>query len=407
MTAAADAVAAPPPVTLVRNIGTLLTGDLARPVADADSLLLRDGLVAEVGTAATAGDVDRVVDARGATVAPGLVDSHCHVVLADYTPRQQTAGFLASYVHGGITSVISPGEIHLPGRPTDAVGVKALAVVAQRSWSAYRPGGMKVNGGAVVLEPVLTDADLADLAAVGVRFAKFGFGRYADPADGLPQVRAAQAAGIVVTCHSGGASIPGSKPITTDHLLLLRPDVAGHLNGGTTSLDPAGLATVVAETDMALQIVQAGNLRSALELVVLAREHGAEHRVVLGSDTPTGTGVIPLALLKTIAELSSLGGVHPAVAWTWATGTTSAVYGLDVGVIAPGRPADLVVLDAPWGGLASDAVGALARGDIPGISAVLVDGEIRALTSRNTVAAARSALVTPTPPTPPGSAHVC
>lgn len=392
---------------LVRNIGTLFTGALAHPVVAADSLLLVDGLVAEVGTDATAADVDQVIDARGSTVAPGLIDSHCHVVLADYTPRQQTAGFLASYVHGGITSVISPGEIHLPGRPTDAVGVKALAVLAQRSWSVYRPGGMKVNGGSVVIEPVLTDDDFLEIAGQGVRWAKYGFGRYADPADGLPQVRGAQKAGIVVTCHSGGASIPGSKPIGTDTLLLLRPDVCGHLNGGTTSLDPAGLATIVAETDMALQIVQAGNLRSALELVDLVRDNGAEHRVVIGSDTPTGTGTIPLAIIKTVAELSSLGGVDPAVAWSWATGTVSAVYGLDAGVLAPGRPADLVVMDAPWGGLAPDARGALARGDIPGISAVLIDGEIKALTSRNTVAAARSAVVTPPIPTPSGSAHVC
>lgn len=393
--------------TLVRNIGTLLTGDLAHPVADADSLLLVDGQVAEVGTAATAADVDRVLDVQGATVAPGLIDSHCHVVIGDYTPRQTAVGFLASYLHGGITSVVSPGEIHVPGRPHDAAGVKALAVLAQRSWGAYRPGGMKVNGGTVVIEPVLTDADFAELAAEGVRFAKFGFGRYQDPADGLPQVRGAQAAGILVMCHSGGASIPGSKPITTDHLLLLRPDVCGHLNGGPTSLDPLGLATIVRDTGMALQIVQAGNLRSAIELVELVREHGAEHRVVLGSDTPTGTGTMPLGVLKTVAELSSLAGVDPAVAWAWATGTVSDVYGLDAGVLAPGRPADLVVLDAPWGSLAPDATGALARGDVPGISAVLVDGQIQALTSRNTPAAARRTLVSPAVPEPAGSAHVC
>ncbi len=392
---------------LVRGIGTLFTGDLAHPVASADSLLLLDGRVAEVGTDATPGDVDQVIDAQGTTVAPGLIDSHCHVVLGDYTPRQQAIGFLASYLHGGITSVVSPGEIHLPGRPFDAAGVKALAVLAQRSWSSYRPGGMKVNGGSVVLEPVLTDEDFRELAAEGVRLAKFGFGRYADPADGVPQVRGAQRAGIVVTSHSGGASIPGSKPITTEHLLTLRPDVCGHLNGGTTSLDPAGLVTIVAETDMALQIVQAGNLRSAIEIVELVGEHGAERRVVLGSDTPTGTGTIPLAILKTIAELCSLAGVDPARCWAWATGTVAETFRLDTGVLAPGRPADLVVMDAPWGGLAHDARGALARGDIPGISAVLVDGEIKALTSRNTVAAARSAVVTPPVPLPPGSAHVC
>ena len=63
---------------------------------------------------------------NGATVAPGLIDSHCHVVLGDYTPRQKTVDFLASYVHGGITSVVSPGEIHAQGRPHSAVGRQGL-----------------------------------------------------------------------------------------------------------------------------------------------------------------------------------------------------------------------------------------------------------------------------------------
>ena len=201
---------------------------------------------------------------------------------------------------------------------------------------------MKVHGGAVVIEPVLTDDDFQEIARQGVRLAKFGFGAYDDPADGLPQVRAAQAAGIKVMCHSGGASIPGSKPITVDHLLLLRPDVCGHINGGPTSLDEAGLLTLVNETDLILQFVQAGNLRSAIEITRAVREAGAERRVILGSDTPTGTGVIPLAIMKTMAELCSLAGVEPEVAWAWATGNTRDVYDLASGKIEVGRPADLL-----------------------------------------------------------------
>lgn len=391
--------------TLFSNIGTLVSGTVEAPVIDADSLLVVDDRIAEIGTSVGASEVDRVIDVAGATLAPGLIDSHCHVVFGDYTPRQSAVGFLASYLHGGITSVISPGEIHLPGRPVDAAGVKALAVLAQRSWSTYRPGGMKVNGGSIVIEPVLTANDFLEVAAEGVRFAKFGFGRYSDPADGYQQVWDAQAAGILVTCHSGGASVPGSRPITTRNLLEMRPDICGHINGGPTSLDREGLQEIVASTDLALQLVQAGNLRSAIEVVSMVREAGAERRVVLGSDTPTGTGTMPLGVIKTIAELSSLAGVDPWTAWAWATGTVSTIYGLEAGVIAPSRPADLVVLDAPWGSLASDAHGALARGDIPGISAVLVDGEIHALVSRNTPAAARRASVSPEIPLPAGSAH--
>src|SRR5690606_4379671 len=124
-------------------------------------------LAAQVDAAAT------VIDAQGATLAPGLIDSHCHVVLGDYTPRQKTVDCLASYVHGGITSVVSPGEIHAPGRPHDATGVKALAIAARACFENFRPGGMRVHAGAVVLEPTLRPDDFAELQRAGVHLAKF------------------------------------------------------------------------------------------------------------------------------------------------------------------------------------------------------------------------------------------
>jgi enamidase len=394
------------PTTAITNIGTLFTGDVDEPYGSADSLLIEQGIITQVGDA-RAGEAERIIDAGGATVGPGLIDSHCHVVFGDYTPRQRTVGFLESYVHGGITSCISPGEIHLPGRPHDAEGVKALAVLAQRSWANYRPNGMKVHGGAIILEPVLTADDFREVAAKGVWLAKFGFGLYDDPADGLPQVRDAQAAGIRVMAHSGGASIPGSKPITADHLLLLKPDVCGHVNGGPTSLDDEKLEVLVRDTELVLQLVQAGNLRSSLRVVDAVREIGAEHRVIIGSDTPTGTGVMPLGVLKTIAELASLGGIDPGLVWAWASGSIADVYGLDAGKVQVGRPADLVISDAPWGSHGQGTRGALTRGDIPGISAVLIDGEVRALTSRNTPASATPVVVRPHMEDPCGSEHVC
>jgi enamidase len=387
------------------NAGAVFTGDLAEPLAaDTDTVICDGGTIAAAGAredlAEQIGAADVTLDVRGATIAPGLIDSHCHVVLGDYTPRQQTVGFLASYVHGGITRCVSPGEIHAPGRPHDAAGVKALAIAARACFENFRPGGMRVHAGAVVLEPVLTAQDFADLQAAGVRLAKFGFGRYPDPAEGVDQVRWAQQHGITVMCHSGGASIPGSKPITPEHLLLLRPDVCGHINGGPTSLPEDGVEVVIRETDMALQLVQAGNLRSSLRILDLARETGSLHRVVIGSDTPTGTGVMPLGMIKTVAELSSLGGLPPAQAWALATGNCARVWDLDAGLVRPGRPADLVVMDAPWGSVAGDAAGALARGDIPGISAVLTDGVVRLLASRNTPQAARQVAA------PPSLAHL-
>jgi enamidase len=378
------------------NIGALATGVLEAPRADAESLLVEDGRIRALGAASrtAAGRADVVIDCRGTSVMPGLIDSHCHVVLGDYTPRQKTVDFLDSYVHGGITSVVSAGEgVHAPGRPHDAAASKAIAIAAAKCFEHFHPNGMKVNAGSVVLEPGLADADFVEMARHGVRHAKYGFGGYAHPRDGAPEVQRAQTHGLCVMSHSGGNSIPGSSPITHDVLLHLRPDVCGHVNGGTTSLDEDGLRTIVRETTMALQIVQAGNLRSALFILRLAQEAEALTRVCVASDTPTGTGVMPMGVLKSVCELASLGGLSPETVIALATGNNARAFRLTTGTLAVGQPADLVVCDAPAASMASDALGAIGRGDIPGISAVVIDGVVRVGRSRNTPLAKRLATI--------------
>jgi enamidase len=372
---------------------------LSAPRVEAEAILVEGGRVAAIGAASRTGAAraDVVVDCLGTTVMPGLIDSHCHVVLGDYTPRQKTVDFLDSYVHGGITSVVSAGEgVHAPGRPHDAAASKALAIAAAKCFEHFHPNGMKVNAGSVVLEPGLTDADFAEMAKHGVRHAKYGFGGYAQPRDGEPEVRLAQKHGLCVMSHSGGSSIPGSSPISHEVLLHLRPDVCGHVNGGTTSLDEAGIDRIIAESTMTLQIVQAGNLRSSLHILERARAANALARVCVASDTPTGTGVMPLGVMKSVCELASLGGLPPEVVIALATGNNARAFRLaaGTGTLAVGAPADLVVCDAPSASLAGDALTAIARGDIPGISCVVIDGQVRVGRSRNTPMAKRLATFT-------------
>ena len=381
------------------NIGVVATGVLTAPRLEAEAILVEGGRIVAIRAASKIGaaGADVVVDCRGTTVVPGLIDSHCHVVLGDYTPRQKTVDFLDSYVHGGITSVVSAGEgVHAPGRPHDAAASKALAIAAAKCFEHFHPNGMKVNAGSVVLEPGLTDDDFAEMAKHGVRHAKYGFGGYAQPRDGEPEVRRAQKHGLCVMSHSGGSSIPGSSPISHEVLLHLRPDVCGHVNGGTTSLDEAGIDRIIAESEMTLQIVQAGNLRAALHIVKRAREAGALARVCVASDTPTGTGVMPLGVMKSVCELASLGDLPPEVVIALATGNNARAFRLaaGTGTLAVGAPADLVVCDAPSASLAGDAMTAIARGDIPGISCVVIDGQVRVGRSRNTPMAKRLATFT-------------
>lgn len=378
--------------TLVRNIGQLVSGEIARPLLDADSIVIADGRIAAVGRGLD-DDADTVIDARGTTVAPGLIDSHVHPVFGDFTPRQRTVDFIESAMNGGVTTAISAGEVHLPGRPKDVVGVKALAIVAAKAYAAFRPGGVKVHAGAPILELGMTEADFAEMAAAGVRLVgEIGLGSVKTGKDAAPMVRWARRHGMTVTIHTGGPSIPGSSPIGADVVLEADPHVVGHVNGGTTSMSVKEIERLVA-TEMALEIVHCGNARTALHTLRAAVDARAVHRVILGNDAPSGTGVIPLGILRMVSFLASLGGLAPAEALACATGNTARVYGLDVGVVAPGRAADLVVCDAPIGGVGADALQALAAGDLPGISMVLIDGRPVIGRSRNTPPAARAAEV--------------
>src|SRR2546428_7209008 len=79
-----------------------------------------------------------------------------------------------------------------------------------------------------------------------------------------------------------------------------------------------------------------------------------------------------------------------------ATGNNARIFRLarGTGTITVGAPADLVVCDAPAASLAKDALDAIARGDIPGISCVVIDGRVRVGRSRNTPLAKRLATFT-------------
>ena len=102
---------------------------------------------------------------------------------------------------------------------------------------------------------------------------------------------------------------------------------------------------------------------------------------------------MPLGLIKTVCELASLGDMPAADVMAMATGNTGRVLRVEEGILDVGRPADLVLLQEPLGGTQSGPLEAIGVGDIPGICVVIIDGQIRALRSRNTPAPAREVTV--------------
>jgi enamidase len=379
------------------NLGQIVSGDWRKPFAAGDAITIDGERIASVGTAAAeaVNGADVVIDADGMTAIPGLIDSHVHITFGDYTPRQRTVGYLESYLHGGTTTAISASEVHVPGRPRDVEGVKALAVAAQRCFADWRPGGMRVIAGSVILEPGLQRKDFEEIKQKGVRLAKAGFGAVKSSFDYVPLVADAKAAGLLTTCHTGGSSIPGSGAITGDHLLKMHPHVSFHINGGPTAMPDADFERVIVESEIALQVCTAGNLRTTLLCAKLAQARDAFDRFLIATDTPTGSGIMPLGMLYTIAHLASLTDMPPEQFLCAATGNNARIYGLDSGFLAPGKAADIVLLDAPDGGTQSTALAAIKHGDIAAIGGVITAGVPRFVgRSRNTPATTRKARVT-------------
>ncbi len=365
--------------TLIRNIGAIVTGDLAQPLSEADSVYVEDGLIREVGSDRS--DADTIVDARGLTLTPGLVDGHTHPGFGDFSPTQNSVGWMQAYLHGGTTTVISAGELHLPGLPLERPDPKLyryLAVLARRCSAVYRPGGLKVVGGTMLLTPGMAEADFDELAAEGCRVVKFIFFPYDERLEeGAAYARWAKERGLTVKIHSGGVSRSGlSRPAGAAVVKALRPDVVGHASGGPIPMPLEELEEIVRGTDAYLEIAYAGNPRWTVRLLELVRERDALHRVTVGTDTPSGTGITPRGMLRTIGLMASLGGVAAGQALCLASGNTARAHGVETGFVRPGSPADLLLMGPIAGSGGRDALEALSIGDLPGISMVFVDGEI-------------------------------
>ena len=393
---------------VIRNIGLILSGMLERPILDGDCIVALDGRISAVGREndIDAGNADTLIDANGTAVAPGLIDSHVHPVAGDWTPRQNQLGWIDSSLNGGVTTMISAGEVHTPGRPRDIVGLKALAISAQRQFFNFRPAGVKVHAGAPCIEPGMSEQDFKDLADAGVTLlGEVGLGGVKDGPTARRMVAWARSFGIQSTIHTGGPSIPGSGLIDADVVLEADTDVVGHINGGHTALPDGQIRCICEGCKRALEIVHNGNERAALYTLRLAREMTELSRVILGTDAPAGSGVQPLGIIRMVSMLSALGDLPAEEAICLATGNTARMRKLDCGLIEVGRAADFVFMDKAQHSAGKGLLESIGLGDLPGIGMVVIDGVVKCQRSRNTPPAERVPVLLKSAPASAGTGH--
>ena len=377
---------------VIKNIGQILSGKLEEPLIDGDCVIAIDGRITAIGRYADL-DTDQatqIVDANGVTLAPGLIDSHVHPVIGDYTPRQQQLNWIDSCLHGGVTTMISAGEVHAPGRPKDIVGLKAMAIASQRWYENFRPSGVKMLAGAPVIEEGMVESDFKELADAGVKLlGEVGLGSVKAGETAAQMVKWARKYGIQSTIHTGGPSIPGSGLIDKDVVLEADADIIGHINGGHTALPDDQITCLCESCTRGIEIVHNGNERAGLLAMRTAFEIGQAERIILGTDAPAGSGVQPLGILRMIAMLSSLGDIPPEIAFCFATGNTARMRELDSGIIEIGKSADYILIDSAQHAPGKTMLESIHQGNLPGVGMTIIDGIVRTQRSRNTPPAER------------------
>lgn len=377
---------------VIRHIGRILSGKLEAPLLEGDCVVAMNGQISAIGYERDL-DTDQAtltIDAADTWLAPGLIDSHVHPVIGDYTPRQQQVNWIDSCLHGGVTTMISAGEVHLPGRPKDIVGLKAMAIASQRWYENFRPSGVKMHAGAPILEEGMEEHDFKELSEAGVKLlGEVGLGSVKAGETAAQMVKWARKYGLQSTIHTGGPSIPGSGLIDKDIVLEADADIIGHINGGHTALPDDQIICLCEGCRRGIEIVHNGNERAGLLAMRTAFELEQSERVILGTDSPAGSGVQPLGILRMIAMLSSLGNVPAEIAFCFATGNTARMRELDTGLIEEGMSADFIILDQAQHSPGADMLESIQQGNLPGIGMTIIDGQVTSTRSRNTPPAAR------------------
>ncbi|MFP3262238.1 MAG: amidohydrolase family protein [Nitrososphaeria archaeon] len=375
------------------NAGKIVSGDWNKGILKADSVLIEDGKFKQIGyeNEIHPEKADIRIDANGMVLIPGLIDPHTHLGFGEWGPENGMVGVALEALYQGTTTTIDEfaryeGEPDF--YPPNPQGVKSSAIVHYFAWKNYRPGGlMKVHGGSIILVKGLKESDFKELSDLGIwKVAQIGGSSDLKPAELLEMASWARKYGMFIPTNFGAGVLKTAVYLDADFVKNLQPDKLAHANGGSTAA-PWDLTREVidAAPKAAVELVTYGNWKMSLKILDYLRTKNELHRVILGSDTPTGQGWFPIAMMQGVKFVSAVGNVPAEKAIAMATGNTYNYYKkwINTGKIQEGFEADCLLIDKPPGSVGTDALGAIENGDLIGTAMVMVDGKIAALRGRD------------------------
>ena len=360
---------------IVRNIGTIVTGDYYHPVAEGDTLCAQNGKIVYVGDAcgAPALEYDLEVDAVGLTLCPGLIDAHAHPPMSNYLNMYKAYDWVDNYAAAGITSLVSVGAIRFPGVAQDATSAKVQALCSKSIWDNYHPSFVKVHANSVMLYKDMVEEDFAMLSSYGIRIlGEVGMSEVKDVNEAARLVSLAKKHGLVTTLHCAAPSTLDCASYTLDEIEEIAPDVLCHINGSPTPLDTRWVQKLVESGKYWFDCISNGSETLLLQIARWAKEAGTLDKMMLGTNVPSMSGFSPMGLWIQMAAISQNSEIDPATVVCMASGNVARCYGLDHGIIAPGMQADFLL--ASTGSIMPDMLSTLAYGRVPSVAGSFVDG---------------------------------
>ena len=356
--------------TLITAIAELTTHADAGTLHDA-AVLIEDGHIAWVGEAAEA-KVDglEVVDAGGRAMIPGFVDSHSHIVFAGDRAEEFEARMAGQrYAAGGIRSTVAAtraaSDAHLRSRlhgfidEMHAQGTTTVEVKSGYGLSVADEERLVRLAAEVTQEVTFLGAHVvpAEYAESPDAYVDLVVGPMLDAC-------APHAKWIDVFCESGAFTVDQSRRVLEAgiargltprvHASQLGPgggvQLAVELNAasidhGTYLTD--GDTAALAASDTVLTLLPGVEFSTRQPYPDARRLIDAGVTVALACDTNPGssfTSSMPFCIAIAVREM----GMTPSEAlWSATAGGARALRRTDIGRVAPGARADLVLLDAP------------------------------------------------------------
>lgn len=366
--------------TVITGIGELATNDPARVeqggllglVHDA-AVVVEGSRIAWVGPAAEAPAADVQVDAGGRAVVPGFVDSHSHLVFAGDRSAEFEARMTGRpYTAGGIRTTVARTRAATDEQLTSHVARLVAEMRAQGTTSVEIKSGYGLSVHDEARSLAIARQFTEDTTFLGAHVVPSEFqgdaarvDEYVDLVTG-PMLAAAapHARWIDVFCEDGAFDVDQARTILSagsDSGLRGRLHANQLTYGGGVRLAcELGLVAVdhctfLSDADVSA-LASSGTIATLLPGVEFSTRQpypdarrllDAGVRIALASDCNPGscfTSSMALCIALAVREMR----MSPAEALHAATAMGAAALDRDdVGVLAPGTVADLVLLDAP------------------------------------------------------------